>query len=180
MCQWERGVFAECPSFIVDDRLSLLAASVCSIDAEHYFSVMFGSFMDGEFKSLYSGQPDRGPDQYAGQVFRDHMGRNILISWIPGWQYAGFAERDIGCMSVPREIRLENGRVLAWPVEEVQHLLRDDDPCIERTDHGFIIRREGRSHVEHRGEVRELKVLRDGYIAEVFVNGGEQVYSVLL
>ena len=29
-------------------------------------------------------------------------------------------------------------------------------------------------------EVRDIKILRDEYILEIFVNGGETVYSILL
>ena len=68
----------------------------------------------------------------------------------------------------------------AYPVEELCHLLRDEDPALQRTDDGFVIERAGREPVIFRGEVRDLKILRDGYILEVFVNGGEAIYSVLL
>ena len=113
-------------------------------------------------------------------MFRDHLGRNILITWIPGWQYAGYADRDVGCMSVPRELTIKDGQISAYPVEEVRHLLKDEDPCLKRTDDGFIIERENREPVIYRGEISELKILRDSYIAEVFINGGQEVYTVLL
>jgi len=180
MSEWANGVFTECPSLVAAEDRHLLAASVCPIDGEHYFSVMYGFFADGRFTPDIVAQPDKGPDQYAGQVFRDHLGRNLLISWMPGWKYAGCAPKDIGCMSVPREITRDGDTIRAFPVREVRHLLRDEDPCLVRTGQGFIINRSGREPVIHTGEVTELKILRDGYIAEVFVNGGEAVYSVLL
>jgi sucrose-6-phosphate hydrolase SacC (GH32 family) len=141
---------------------------------------MYGSFKNGKFTVEDIGDVDRGPDQYAGQVFLDHKGRTILISWIPGWKYAGYAEKDVGCMSVPREIFFRDGRVYGYPVEEVRHLLTDSDPSVERTEDGFIINRTGRDPVVYRGAVRDLKILRDEFILEVFVNGGEAIYSVLL
>lgn len=180
MSQWPECMFAECPSLVRAGDDFLLTASVCPLEGERRFSVMYGSFENGHFSPRVTGEVDKGPDQYAGQVFRDHLGRNILISWMPGWEYAGFAERDIGCMSVPRELVLENGKIYARPVSEVRHLFVKDDPCVKRTAEGFVIERDGREPVVHRGEVTDLDILRDGYIAEVFVNGGEQVYSVLL
>ena len=48
------------------------------------------------------------------------------------------------------------------------------------TETGFVIAREGRAPVVYEGEIRELKILRDGYLVEVFVNGGETVYTALL
>jgi len=34
--------------------------------------------------------------------------------------------------------------------------------------------------VVYEGKVRDLQILRDEYIIEVFVNGGEEIYSALL
>ena len=59
-------------------------------------------------------------------------------------------------------------------------MLQDSDPALERTENGFVIRRQGREPVVYEGEISELKLLRDGYLLEVFVNGGEAVYTALL
>ena len=181
LCQWENCRYTECPSFVeAENGLSLLSASVCPLEKRHYFSVMYGSFVNGTFCPHYTAEIDKGPDQYAGQIFRDHLGRNILISWVPGWQYAGFREKDVGCMSVPREIKLTDGKITAFPVKEARHLLKDTDPALERTETGFVIRRQGREPVIYEGKIRDLKILRDESIMEVFVNGGEENYTVLL
>jgi hypothetical protein len=34
--------------------------------------------------------------------------------------------------------------------------------------------------VIYEGPIDDLKILRDGYIVEVFVNGGQEVYTALL
>lgn len=180
MSEWENCHFAECPSIMKTGDYVLLTASVCPIDARHHFSVMFGDFKDGAFDLKYTAEVDKGPDQYAGQVFQDHLGRNIMISWAPGWAYSGYAPKDLGCMSVPREVKLVDGKIVAYPVEELQYLLKDEDPSVVRTETGFIIERAGRDPVKYEGEVNDLKILRDGYLAEVFVNGGQEVYTVLL
>ena len=180
MSQWDGCKFAECPSFVSDDQLYLLAASVCPLDRTHYFTVMYGDFEDEKFVVKYASEVDKGPDQYAGQVFKDYLGRNIMISWTPGWKYKRFAEKDIGCMSVPRELKLENGRITAYPVKELQHLLKNEDEAVKRTENGFIIERTGREPVIYNGEITDLKILRDGYLVEVFVNGGAEVYTALL
>lgn len=188
--EWDGCKYAECPSFMRSAQASevfgkdtyLLTTSVCPLRSEHYFSIMYGDFEDGRFTPRLSGEVDKGPDQYAGQVFTDCKGRNLLISWIPGWRYSGYYRRDIGCMSVPREIFIRDGRICGYPIEELRHLLRDEDPAVTRTDNGFIIERQGREPViyESNEKLRELKILRDAYILEVFVNGGEEIYSVLL
>ena len=86
----------------------------------------------------------------------------------------------VQCMSVPRELKLIDGKVYGYPVEEVQHLLTDSDPAVQRTETGFVIERTGREPVVYTGTVSDLKILRDAFILEVFVNGGEEIYSVLL
>ncbi len=178
-CEWENSKFAECPSFMKSGDKYLLTASVCKEDS-HRFSVMYGDFDGNTFTPEYTGEVDKGPDQYAGQVFLDNMGRTILISWLPGWNYAGFRKKDIGCMSVPREIKLIDGKIYGYPVEEVRHLMKNEDDLLIRTKDGFKIKRYGRKSVVYKGEIKDLKIIRDGYIMEVFVNGGEEIYSVLL
>lgn len=180
MSEWANCMDTECPSFMSAGELCLLATSVRPKDANHYFTLMFGDFENDVFKQKYAAEVDKGPDQYAGQIFKDHLGRCLLISWAPGWKYKGYAAKDVGCMSVPREIKLENGRITAYPVEEVRHLLTDSDPALRRTESGFVIERTGREPVVYEGEIRDLKILRDGYIIEVYVNGGEEVYTALL
>ena len=180
MNEWADCKYTECPSLVAAGDQYLLTASICPHGQRHYFRAIYGHFRDGRMEITHTAEVDKGPDQYAGQVFRDHLGRAILISWVPGWKYAGYAARDIGCFSVPRQMHFEDGRIRAYPIAELQHLLRDEDPCLHRTPNGFVIEREGREPIVYEGEIRELKILRDGYIAEVFVNGGEEVYTALL
>ena len=51
---------------------------------------------------------------------------------------------------------------------------------MQRTETGFVIERTGRTPVVYEGEIKDLKMLRDGYMIEVFVNGGREIYSALL
>lgn len=178
--EWENGICAECPSLVKTDNGYILSASVIPTDWKHFFSLFYGKFENGKFKAEHSARPQKGPDQYAGQLFSDESGRNILISWIPGWDYASFAEKDIGCMSIPCEVCFENGKCRIYPVEEVRHLLKDSDEAVKITDGGFVINRSGREPIIYTGEITDIKIFRDGYIAEVFVNGGEAVYTAVL
>ncbi len=182
MNEWKNCKFTECPSFLpAENGKYLLTVSVCPNIGNHYFSVMYGEFINGKFHIQHTAEVDKGPDQYAGQVFKDHQDRNILISWMPGWSYSGYKKNDIGCMSVPRQLTLNDGKISAFPIKELQHLLKDSDRCVKQIKRGFIVKRSGfRKPVIYKGEIRELKIIRDSYIAEIFVNGGEEVYSVLL
>ncbi|MBQ4087028.1 MAG: glycoside hydrolase family 32 protein [Clostridia bacterium] len=180
MAEWENAKYTECPSFMQAGDKVLLSASVCPLEERHYFRIMYGKFENGAFQMEISSDVDKGPDQYAGQIFKDHKGRCIMMTWIPGWSYIGYAKNDMGCMSVPRQIFTKNGKVYGYPVEEVQHLLKDSDEAVKMTEDGFIIERKNRESVVHRGTATDIKIIRDSYILEVFVNGGETVYSVLL
>ena len=66
------------------------------------------------------------------------------------------------------------------PAEEVRKFLKEDDKALIRTSDGFRIKRKGREDIIYRGEIKSLHCLRDEYILEVFVNGGEEVYTALL
>ena len=182
--EWPNAMVAECPSITVNGNELFIGASVVRRDEHellsHEFFLMCGSMRDGVFMPRVVGSVDRGPDQYAGQFFAAPDGRKIMISWIPGWDYRGFAEKDIGCLSLPREIVCRDGKLYGYPVKEVRHLLTDGDEALERTETGFIIRREGREPVVYTGEVKSLACLRDAYILEVFVNGGEDVFTAIL
>lgn len=180
LAQWDNGLCAECPSFASFADGYLLTASVLYPDYKHNFTLMYGDFKDGKFTIKSSAEISKGPDQYAGQMFRDHLGRNILISWIPGWGYEAFAEKNIGCMSLPCEVKINDGKLTVYPVEEVRHLLKDSDASVKITEEGFSIARDGRESVEYKGEIRDLKILRDEYVVEVFVNGGEELYTAIL
>lgn len=179
MAAWDNGIFTECPSFMQKDDKCLLTASVCLQDSRS-FSAMYGSFPDGRFTPEITSVIDQGPDQYAGQAFRDDRDRLLLITWIPGWDYAKKFPKNIGCMSIPRELSIRDGKITGYPPAELQHLLKDSDEAVTVTESGFEILREGRNSVVYTGPVRDLKILRDGPFIEVFVNGGEKVYSALL
>ena len=182
MAEEENALYYECPSVMKKDDKLLISASVCTNyqPLSHHFSVMFGIFSDLKFTIEARGEIDKGPDQYVGQIFKDEQGRCILISWIPGWDYIRYYEKDVGCMSCPREILIKDGKIKAFPVRELRHLLKDSDPSVKMTDNGFIIERQNRPPVVYEGKINNVKILRDEYIVEVFINGGEEVYTALL
>lgn len=171
--------YCECPSFMKYGDKYLLTVSVCEKD-RHYFTAMYGSFNGKKFCPEISGNVHFGPDQYAGQVFEDHLGRHIMITWVPGWSYSTFAEKSLGCLSLPIELKIADGRIIGYPIEEVRHLLKDSDPHVSVTENGFIIRRSLREDVVYEGTIDNLRILRDEYLVEVFLNGGESIYCAVL
>ena len=78
------------------------------------------------------------------------------------------------------EIKVEDGKFYAYPVEEAQFLLNDSDPDIELSESGFIINRNDLQPVVCDCKINDIKVIRDEYILEIFVNKGEFVYTIVL
>lgn len=173
----------ECPSFIhAEGNRCWLGVSVeyTNPEPKRDFVLMSGNFDGNTFVPVVCGHPQKGPDQYAGQAFIDSRGRTILMTWIPGWPFAGYGEKSVSCMSLPLELTVTKEGIRAYPVEEVRHLLVCSDPAVERTEKGFVIRRTDRPDVTYEGDLRELALLRDNYVLELFINGGEQVMTVIL
>lgn len=140
--------YCECPSFVKYCDGYILSVSVCPNRERHYFEVMYGDFDGRAFTAETVSHFQKGPDEYAGQIFRAPDGRNILISWIPGWDYQPKG-KCIGCLSLPLELTAADGKITAYPVEEVRSLVSAD---------GTVI---------------------DGYIKEEYVNRGEEVKITL-
>ena len=201
MQEWDNGRYAECPSILYDGKRLLVTCSVCYLDGRpHEFSVTYGNLVDGKFVPEVIGAPEQGPDQYAGQVFRDDKGRNLFISWVPGWRYKGIANgKNAGTFSIPREIKMVDGKIIAYPPKEVQHLLKDSDEFVKITEDGFIVERSDcqiyksdgqgnsikdyvlkRDPVVYKGKIEDIKILRDSYVLEIFLNGGETNFTILL
>lgn len=178
--EWQDCACAECPSLVPYEKGYLLSTSILPHGKEHFFSLNYCDYVEGKLNIKQSARLFMGPDEYAGQIFKDERGRCIIISWVSGWSYSNFKESCIGCLSLPCEITVENGKIYAYPVEEVRHLLKDGDEVVKITRDGFLVEREGRTPVEFVGKITDLKILKDEYVVEIFVNKGEFVYTVIL
>lgn len=124
--EYEDRKYCECPSFVPHGDGYILSTSVMKHDETHYFEVMYGDFDGTRFVPEVVSHFQKGPDEYAGQIFHAKDGRNILISWVPGWNYQP-KEKCIGCLSLPLELSVKDGVMRAYPIREVRHLLEADD-----------------------------------------------------
>ena len=125
MMEYDDCRYCECPSFIKYKDGFILSVSVCPNNGDHYFEVMYGSFNGETFAPKITSHFQKGPDEYAGQIFLAPDGRAILISWVPGWQYQPH-EKCIGCLSIPLEITVCDNEIKAYPVAELRHLINDE------------------------------------------------------
>lgn len=130
LAEYENCEFCECPSLVRAGEGYILSASVCPREGSRYFEVMYGHFEGVRFVPQIVSHFQKGPDEYAGQIFTAPDGRNILISWVSGWDYQP-KEKCIGCLSLPMEVIVEQGEIRAFPISEVRHLLDGNDTLID-------------------------------------------------
>lgn len=135
------GYMWECPDYFEVSGVKLLSASVQGLsggvwdDRNVYQSGYF--LVDGDILDDHRGYRlspyrlwDYGFDFYAPQSFETEDGRRIQIGWMgmpdceeytnptveKGWQH---------CFTFPREIFVENGKVLQRPVRELEAIERE-------------------------------------------------------
>ena len=120
----------ECPDvFPLDGQWVALAALMDYTDLQgrrqptQYY---LGHLSQGQLAVAASGLFDFGTNFYAVQTFA-HAGRRLAIGWIAdtyGEHRSGLTSA-MGSMSLPRELRVKNGLLLARPAREVYGLLGD-------------------------------------------------------
>ncbi|GAA0084000.1 sucrose-6-phosphate hydrolase [Clostridium sp. CTA-7] len=133
------GYMWECPDFFKLNNKEILLFSPQGImkDGYKYNNVyqsgyILKNIMDKNIKLTLKDfvEIDRGFDFYAPQSFEDNKGRRIIIGWmgVPDaeehknptvesfWQHQ---------LTIPREIKISNGKIIQQPIKELEMLRRD-------------------------------------------------------
>ncbi len=129
----EYGRMWECPDFFPLDGKQVLLVSPQEMHAREEFHAgygtvaLLGSFDEKECAfARESVQPvDHGLNYYASQTLLAPDGRRIMIGWMDNWETCKEAPRRhpwYAQMSVPRELRVEDGRLMQRPVREIKAL----------------------------------------------------------
>ena len=66
---------------------------------------------------------DYGLDFYAPQTLLTEDGRRVMIGWMQNWETSGCTMRHLrfmGQMTLPRELRIKDGRLIQNPVRELE------------------------------------------------------------
>ncbi len=137
-CRNEYGKMWECPDFFPLDGRQLLLVSPQEMEGtpDGEFHAGFGTLAllgrwDKEAASFTreTVQPvDCGTDFYAPQTLLTPDGRRVMVAWMQNWATVGEAPRDhrwFGCMTLPRELFLRDGRLCQRPVRELEALWKD-------------------------------------------------------
>lgn len=94
---------------------------------------------------------DYGFDFYAPQTFEDGSGRRILYAWMSRMteeEESAFAEGEanIHCLTLPRELKLMNGKLYQKPVDELEELKGSAVPTYSRNGDSTVICPEKRTY----------------------------------
>ncbi|MFT8844932.1 MAG: glycoside hydrolase family 32 protein, partial [Schleiferilactobacillus harbinensis] len=125
----EQGIMWECPDFFHLDGYDVLLMSPIQIPRQGLAFRNVSSTMacigqmdwtTGELTVQTTQEIDYGLDFYAPQTLVDEQGRRIMIAWMQMWNRTmptheldhGWA----GAMTLPRELRVKEGRLIQKPV----------------------------------------------------------------
>lgn len=131
---------SECPDlFFLDGKYVLTVGFIYSKqesrgqrrDTKYYI----GRIEDGKLLVESEGIYDYGKDFYAVQSFETE-GRRIGIGWNCGLESVWEEGSSNGTMSIPRELKIKDGKIIMCPVREFRSLLGSKYMC-EIGEHGF-------------------------------------------
>ncbi len=130
----EMGNTWDCPNFIHTDNADVLIINPTGIKPHgkmylnKYISGGFVGKLDyntGKFKqSGPFGLLDYGFDFYVPQTVKTPDGRYVVIGWLgmPDSKLHEESEKWAGLMTLPREIKIVNGKIVTSPIEELKNL----------------------------------------------------------
>lgn len=124
------GTMWECPDFFNLDGEYVLIASpqnICANEELHngnnavYFRGEYDrNKHEFDYQNVYS--LDDGLDFYAPQTMQAADGRRIMIAWMQSWDsnIRPVGQKWSCMMTLPRELRIKNGKLLQSPVREIE------------------------------------------------------------
>ena len=128
---FELGIMWECPDFFSLDEKSVLMLSTQDVVQSEVLDpgsagvCLIGNYdeVSYKFEKEKIQQIDRGLDFYAQQTVLTPDGRRVMIGWMQNWDILNYRLKNakwFGQMSVPREIKIENGCLLQSPIREIE------------------------------------------------------------
>ena len=174
----EYGSVLECPDFFpFNDKYMLMFSQM----GRETNSVMFvyGDFIGGKFIPISFHTPEAGPHFYAPQTFLDAIGRRVIIGWLNSWNRPADKSIDYaGALSIPRELKMIDGKLCTFPVSEAANLLKNNDDLVEIREENISIIAENISlPLQYKGVIDCVDILRDTKTIEVFINNGETSFT---
>lgn len=141
------GFMWECPDLLkfADRDIFVFSPQGLEAEGEKYNNIYQSGYFTGEFLEngtfVKDDQPfeelDRGFEFYAPQTFVDDAGRTILYGWVgvmePEVEAAVPTRRQgwIHALTIPREMRYENGKLIQYPIAELANLRKENPTVIK-------------------------------------------------
>ena len=128
------GFMWECPDYLMFGNKGVLIISPQGLEADgdKYLNIYQSGYLVGENINFDDGifnhndfiELDRGFDFYAPQTTKDNKGRYILFGWmgLPEIEYPTDENEWAHCLTIPRELKLKNDRLIQVPVEELREM----------------------------------------------------------
>lgn len=130
------GMMWECPDFFTLDGKQVLLTSPQDMLPQGFeyhngngTLCLIGSYDKGKKKFTYEHNQsiDYGIDFYAAQTLLTPDGRRVMIGWMQNWDTCPFTDDRkkmpwFGQMSIPRELKIKNGRLYQTPIRELDRL----------------------------------------------------------
>lgn len=125
------GKMWECPDFFPLDKKQVLIISPQDMMAQglEYHNGNNVMYFVGEYckkthtlKEEVEYSVDYGLDFYAPQTVLTEDGRRVMIGWMQSWEtkLKGADQSWIGMMTIPRELRLHENRLIQSPIRELE------------------------------------------------------------
>lgn len=174
------GYMWECPDYFEIDNQGVLIFSPQGIEAENdkYQNIYQTGYLVGDPLNLETLQfnhgkfqeLDLGFDFYATQTMISPDGRRILSAWmgLPEINYPTEKFGYCGCLTIPRELTLKEGKLIQQPIKELKQL-RYDHKKVQKTltsNESFILKTGAVFELEVTLEMNDSTGLRFGIRAD--------------
>ncbi|MCL2813673.1 MAG: glycoside hydrolase family 32 protein [Oscillospiraceae bacterium] len=172
------GSVLECPDFFpFDDKYMLMFSQMGR--PTHSTMFIYGDFDGKVFAPVSFHTPEAGPHFYAPQTFADDKNRRIIIGWLNSWDRQTKTSEDYtGAFTIPRELKMVDGKLYTFPVSEASDLLKNEDELVKIEKNGLTATAKTISFpLEYRGGIERVDILKDTKTIEVFVNKGETSFT---
>lgn len=184
------GYMFECPDLFHLDGKDILVFSPQGLEPQgmKFQNVYQAGYVVGEFDpqtGLYHHDDfeelDRGFDFYAPQTTIDHQGRRLLFGWmsVPDQNeqdHPTIEYKWIHNMTLPRELKLVDGKVYQVPVSELEQLRSED-----AVTHSVTLRKEYKELDGIKGKSLEIIIqdieITEGWLEILISDGGRIIYS---
>ena len=165
----------ECPDlFPLEDRF-VLCYSMMHREGRAAVRYVPGDFDGRRFYPTCEISPEAGPQYYAPQSFAAADGRRLQLAWTRSPRPEDETVHA-GAFTIPRELYFRGDMVCMRPIREAQPYLKSESACAERTEEGLRLLG-GTGELRFDGPVEDLRILEDGKLREVFINGGLRTFT---